>query len=248
LPHATRSGLAAVNGISIFFAQFGAGPPVLLLHGGLANSNYWGYQIQHLAQRFSVTVMDTRGHGRSPVSSRSFSYGLFAQDVVGLLDYLVIPKVSIVGWSDGAITGLQLAMTEPNRVSRLFAFGANSSVDGLKVTGTRSQVFATFAARCRIEYARLSPHPERWSQLVDGLRVMWRTEPHFTTQKLATVTLPTTISDGEYDEIIKHDHTERMALAIPGARLVIQPRVSHFAMLQNPAQFNEAITEFLTAL
>ncbi len=191
--------------------------------------------------------MDTRGHGRSPVTSRSFSYGLFAEDVVGLLDFLKIPKISIVGWSDGAITGLQLAMTEPNRVSRLFAFGANCSVDGLKATGNRSQVFATFADRCRTEYPLLSPHPERWSQLVDGLRVMWRTQPNFTKEKLATVRLPITISDGEYDEIIKRDHTERMANAIPGARLVIQPGVSHFAMLQNPAQFNEAITESLTA-
>ncbi len=181
------------------------------------------------------------------MTSRSFSYGLFAEDVVGLLDFLKIPKISIVGWSDGAITGLQLAMTEPNRVSRLFAFGANCSVDGLKATGNRSQVFATFADRCRTEYPLLSPHPERWSQLVDGLRVMWRTQPNFTKEKLATVRLPITISDGEYDEIIKRDHTERMANAIPGARLVIQPGVSHFAMLQNPAQFNEAITESLTA-
>ena len=55
--------------------------------------------------------------------------------------------------------------------------------------------------------------------------------------------LPITISVGEYYEIIKRDHTERMANAIPGARLVIQHGVSHFAMLQNPAQFNEAITE-----
>ncbi len=246
LPGTMRSGRTTVNRTSIFFAQIGTGPPVLLLHGGLANSNYWGYQLMYLARSFTVTVMDTRGHGRSPMTSHSFSYGLFAEDVVRLLDFLKIPEVSIVGWSDGAITGLQLAMTEPNRVSRLFAFGVNSSVDGLKASGTRSQVFATFVDRCRTEYTLLSPHPERWLQLVDGLRAMWRTEPHFTNQRLATVKQPTTISVGEYDEIIKREHTERMASSIPGARLVLQRGVSHFAMLQNPAQFNEAITEFLT--
>ena len=217
LPGTTRSGLVTVNGTSIFFAQFGAGPPVLLLHGGLANSSYWGHQIKYLAQSFTVTVMDTRGHGRSPVTSHSFSYGLFADDVVLLLEFLKIPKISIVGWSDGAITGLQLATTEPNKVSRLFAFGANRSVDGLNAPGTRSQVFSTFADRCKKEYMLLSPHPERWSQLVDGLRIMWRTEPRFTNQKLATVKLPITISAGEYDEIIRRDHTEQMASAIPGA-------------------------------
>jgi pimeloyl-ACP methyl ester carboxylesterase len=246
LPYTSQSGLATINGTSIFFAQFGDGPPVLLLHGGLANSNYWGHLLEQLTQGFSVTVMDTRGHGRSPVGSGSFSYGLFAQDVVGLLNFLKIPKVSLVGWSDGAITGLQLAMTKPDRISKLFAFGANSSLDGLKANGARSPAFVTFEHRSRAEYALLSPHSERWQKLVDGLRLMWRSEPNFTKQNLAGIRTPTTISDGEYDEIIKRDHTKRMALAIPSARLVILPAVSHFAILQNPAQFNDSVIEFLT--
>jgi pimeloyl-ACP methyl ester carboxylesterase len=82
---------------------------------------------------------------------------------------------------------------------------------------------------------------------VDGLRVMWRTEPNFTRQNLAAVKTPTIISDGEFDEILKREHTKRMASAIPGAKLVIQPRVSHFAMLQNPAQFNNVLSDFLKA-
>lgn len=247
LPQATRTGLVKVNDASIFFAQFGAGPPVLLLHGGLANSNYWGHQITHLAQNFSVIAMDTRGHGRSPLTFRSFSYSMFAQDVMGLLDFLDISKASIVGWSDGGITGLQLAVATPNRVSKLFAFGANSSLDGLKPDGGRSRVFAKFITRCKTEYAALSPHPEKWPQLTNGLRLMWQTEPNFTAGNLRTVRMPTAISDGEHDEIIKRSHTERLASAIPGARLVIQPAVSHFAMLQNPTQFNRALSDFLTA-
>jgi pimeloyl-ACP methyl ester carboxylesterase len=247
LPAAAQSGLVSINGTSIFYALFGDGAPILLLHGGLANSNYWGRQVEQLAQSFSVTVMDTRGHGRSSVTSPSFSYGLFAEDVVDLLDFLKIPEVSVVGWSDGAITGLQLAMTKPDRVSRLFAFGANSSLDGLKANGAKSSVFVSYGRRCKAEYALLSPHPEKWPQLVDGLRVMWRREPNFTERNLAAVKVPTTISDGEYDEIIKRDHTERMARIIPSARLVILPEVSHFAMLQNPVQFNKSVIEFLTA-
>ena len=171
LPHTTRKGFVTVDGVDLFYAQFGQGPPILLLHGGLANSNYWGHQIEHLADRFSVIVMDTRGHGRSPVMSRAFSYRLFAEDAAGLLDFLKIPQVSVVGWSDGAVTGLALAMTKPERVGKLFAFGANSSADGLKPNGAKSPVFTKFASRCRAEYALLSPHPERWQQLLDGLRV-----------------------------------------------------------------------------
>ena len=245
LPSTTRTDVITVNGTPIFFAQFGEGPEVLLLHGGLANSNYWGYQVQELAKMFSVTVMDTRGHGRSPLRSRHLSYEIFADDVSGLLDLLKIPAVSIIGWSDGAITGLQLAMNQPNRVSKLFAFGANSSVDGLKKDTSRTRVFASFVARCKTEYAQLSPHPEKWSLLMDSLRVMWRSEPNFTKRRLASLNIPTTLSDGDHDEIIKSDHTKQIADEIPGARLVIQHEVSHFAMLQNPRQFNETVIDFL---
>ena len=246
LPEATRSGRAAINDVSIFYAVFGQGPPVLLLHGGLANSNYWGHQVEHLARSFSVVVMDTRGHGRSPVLSPTFSYAAFAEDAAALLDFLKIPRAAIVGWSDGAVTGLQLAMTKPDRVTKLFAFGGNSSLDGLKANGGRSAVFGDYARRCRAEYAKLSPHPERWPQLLDSLRVMWRTEPNFSRQSLAAIKAPTMIAAGEHDEIIRRDHTESMARAIAGARLLILPGVSHFAMLQDPEQFNQALTAFLS--
>ena len=73
LPTPTRSDVAAINGTKIFFAQFGAGEPVLLLHGGMGNSSYWGHQIPPLARHFSVIVMDTRGHGRSAVTSAALA-------------------------------------------------------------------------------------------------------------------------------------------------------------------------------
>jgi pimeloyl-ACP methyl ester carboxylesterase len=248
LPAPRRSETASVNGTKIYFEQFGeAGPPVLMLHGGLGNSNYWGHQVAELAKHFSVTVMDTRGHGRSPLTSRAFSYGLFAQDAVGILDYLQIPAASIVGWSDGGVTGLELAMTRPHRVAKLFAFGANSSPSGMKPGGARTAVFAAYAARCRAEYAELSPNPEKWSLLVQGLGRMWRTEPDYPDQKLARIKAATTIADGAYDEIIKPEHTRHMASVIPGARLAILPNTSHFAMLQKPGAFNRALMDFLGA-
>jgi pimeloyl-ACP methyl ester carboxylesterase len=80
--------------------------------------------------------------------SRSFGYRQFAEDVVALLDQLGIERIAIVGWSDGAITGLELAMAKPERVSKLFAFGASKTVEGLKPTGSRSRTFAMFVECC----------------------------------------------------------------------------------------------------
>jgi alpha-beta hydrolase superfamily lysophospholipase len=78
LPTQGRSSLADINGTNIFYAQFGTGAPLLFLHGGLANSNYWGRQIEAFSCDYSVLVMDTRGHGRSTATSEAFSYNLFA--------------------------------------------------------------------------------------------------------------------------------------------------------------------------
>jgi pimeloyl-ACP methyl ester carboxylesterase len=245
LPTSERSSVVLVNDVEIFYARFGQaqGPPVLLLHGGLGSSDYWGHQIPLLAEKFSVIAMDTRGHGRSPLTSRKFGYDVFAEDVAALLSNLGIPSVSIVGWSDGAITGLHLAMTRPALVSKLFTYGANSSLGGLKPRGARSPTFAAYAARTKQEYM----HPEKWPELVGGLGAMWRSQPNYTERQLKSIACPTAISAGQYDEIIKPEHTAELSRQITNAPPIIQPDVSHFGMLQNPAQFNEILLKFLSS-
>ncbi len=251
MPTPANSGLAPVNGTQLFYAQFGpaapVGAPVVLLHGGMGSSNYWGYQIEALAKDHLVITVDTRGHGRSPVTSGIFSYDILANDTIALMEFLKLPPAAIVGWSDGAVTGLILAMHRPELVARLFAFGANVSLDGMKAGGGRTPVFAAYSSRCKAEYRTLSPEPDKWSKLVDGLRVMWHSELHITRRKLAAIKCPTTICEGQYDEIIRPEHAQEIARAIPGARFVMLPDVSHFAMLQNPEQFNRALAEFLAA-
>ena len=104
----------------------------VLLHGGLANSDYWGNQVAALAPHHRVILVDSRGHGRSTRDARPFSYDLMADDVVGLLDKLKVPRADIVGWSDGAILGLDLAIRHADRVGKVFAFAANTQTAGVK--------------------------------------------------------------------------------------------------------------------
>jgi pimeloyl-ACP methyl ester carboxylesterase len=244
LPTPDKSGRAPVNGISIFYATFGSGQPVLLLHGGLANSNYWGHQVPALAKNYRVIVMDSRGHGRSTRNAQPFSYTLMASDVVGLLDHLGIPKVAIVGWSDGAIIGLSLAMSHPDRLTQLFAFAANSDPSGVKDVD-KSPVFREFIARAEKEYDALSPTPGLYKSFVAEISHMWASQPLWTAANLGAIKVPTWISDGDHDEAIKRENTEFMAGAIPNAGLLIQPDVSHFAMLQAPQQFTDDVLRFL---
>src|SRR5215469_870628 len=150
LPKAEQSGYAPINGIKIWYATFGKGELVLLLHGGLANSNYWGNQVPALARNYRVIVMDSRGHGRSTHDDRPYGYDLMASDVIGLMDFLKLSKAAIVGWSDGAIIGLDIAIHHPERVSRLFAFAANSDPSGVADIA-QSSVFKAYIARTEKE-------------------------------------------------------------------------------------------------
>ena len=244
LPTPQATGHAAVNGVSIWYATFGSGPPVVLLHGGLANSNYWGHQIPVLAQKHQVIVMDSRGHGRSTRDSQPYGYDLMASDVIGLMDHLGVAKAAVVGWSDGAILGLNLAMKHPDRVSRLFAFAANSDPSGVKDVA-KSPVFTQFIARAEKEYAALSATPRQYKKFVEEISTMWATQPHWTVEQLRTIKVPTWIVDADHDEAIFRENTELMAREIPNAGLLLQPEVSHFSMLQDPEQFTADIMRFL---
>ena len=244
LPSAAQSGLAPLNGIKIWYANFGQGEPVLLIHGGLANSNYWGHQVRALLKHYRVVVMDSRGHGRSSRNEQPYGYDLMASDVLALMDHLGIKKAAIVGWSDGAIIGLDIAMHHPERVSRLFAFAANSDPSGVADIA-KSDVFNAYIERAGEEYKRLSPTPTEYKSFVEQITKMWETQPNWTEADLAAIKVPTWIVDADHDEAIKRENTEFMAAHIPGAGLLIQPNVSHFSFMQDPEQFTNDVLHFL---
>ncbi|HKM69379.1 MAG TPA: alpha/beta hydrolase [Stellaceae bacterium] len=244
LPKPAQSGYAAVNGIRIWYATFGRGEPVVLLHGGLANSNYWGHQVTTLARSYRVIVMDSRGHGRSTHDDRPYGYDLMASDVIGLMDFLRLDKAAIVGWSDGAILGLDIAIRHPERLTNLFAFAANSDPSGVADIA-QSKVFNAYIARAEKEYQALSPTPDQYKSFFDQISKMWETEPNFTEEQLRSITVPTWIADADHDEAIKRENTELMAREIPNAGLLLQPQVSHFSFLQDPRQFTSDVLHFL---
>jgi len=248
LPEAVESGYAPVNGIKIWYATFGpgltAGEPVILLHGGLANSNYWGNQVRELAKRYPVIVMDSRGHGRSTRNAEPYGYDLMASDVVGLMDFLKVKKAAIVGWSDGAILGLDIAMKHPERMSKLFAFAANSDPSGVADIA-QSPVFNAYIARAEKEYEKLSPTPTEYKTFLAQITKMWEIQPNWTAADLKRITVPTWIVDADHDEAIKRENTLFMAANIPDAGLLLEPEVSHFAFLQDPGQFTADVLHFL---
>ena len=240
-----QSGQARVNGISVHYAVYGQGSPVIFLHGGLANTDYWGHQVRAVAEYHTVILMDSRGHGRSTRDGRAYGYDLMADDVVALMDTLKIAKADIVGWSDGAILGIDLAMRHKERVGKVFAFAANTMTSGVKDAVEQNPTFAAYIKRAGQEYAARSATPGQYDAFVEQISKMWAEQPNWTDAQLAAISAPVLVVDGDHDEAIKREHTEYMAATIPHAGLLLLPAVSHFAFLQDPALFNFAVLHFL---
>ena len=245
MPTPVESGMAPVNDIQMYYAVYGEGEPVLLIHGGLGNADAWGFQVPALAESHKVIVADSRGHGRSTRSEKPFGYELMADDYLALLDHLDIDKVALVGWSDGGIIGLDIAIRHPERLSRLFAFAANYTPAGVKASVADDPTFNAYIERAGQDYARLSPTPGEYDAFVEQISQMWATEPNYTKAQLQAITVPTVIFDGEHDEAIEPAHTAEMAQLIPDAKLVIMKDASHFAMWQQPEEFNATVLDFL---
>lgn len=240
-----RTGQAEVNGVSIHYAIYGKGSPVIFLHGGLANADYWGNQVLPVAAHHTVILMDSRGHGRSTRDARPYGYDLMADDVVALMDRLKIAKADIVGWSDGGIIGIDLAMRHRDRVGKVFAFAANTVTSGVKNGVEKNPTFAAFIERAGREYQAYSATPKEYGAFVDQISRMWAEQPNWSDAQLEAIDTPILVVDGDHDEAIKREHTEYIAATIPHAGLLILPNTSHFAFLQDPRQFNFAILHFL---
>lgn len=245
LPADAREVWLEHNGARLWYATCGDGPPVILLHGGLGHSGNWGYQLPALMDAgFRVVLIDSRGHGRSSRDQRPYSYELMASDVLAVMDNIALDKAHFVGWSDGACTALVLASRYPGRSAGVFFFACNMDPSGALEMQPNPTIDRCFS-RHQQDYAALSATPECFGDFVAAVSEMMRTQPNYSADDLRAINVPVDIALGENDEFIKRDHAVYLATNIPDATLTILPGVSHFAPLQKPALFNQAMLNFL---
>ncbi len=248
LPKAAAKGYVPHAGAQIYYAVYGSGAPVILLHGGMANGDWFGDQVPALVRSGRQAILiDSRGHGRSTRDAQRYTYELMESDVLAVMDALKIRRAAVVGWSDGAIIGLVMALKHPERLTRVFAFAANMDPSGVKPGVAENPTFKSAIMRSAGQYARLSRTPNGFPAFDKAIEAMWNTEPNYRAGDLRRIHTPVAIVDGDHDEAITRAHTEYLARTIPGAKLIILRDASHFAFLQQPAAFNAAMLRFLEA-
>jgi pimeloyl-ACP methyl ester carboxylesterase len=246
--------ISTVRGTPIYHEIHGAGEPVLLLHGGFCSIEMMRPQLDALAPDFAVYAPERPGHGRSPDRPGPISYAESVADTIAYLDEVGLADAHIVGFSDGAIIGLLIALQHPRRIRSLVAISGNLDPSGFVEFGDDDEKdegdsdVAPEPDRTRQLYNELSPDGAEHADIVlEKLMRLWTTEPAIDAAELSGVTVPTMIMAGDRD-VIRLEHSALMATSIAGAQLCIVPDAGHGLLDERGDFVTFALRGFLARL
>ena len=228
-----------LNGIKLYFETYGKGQPLLALHGNDQDISALGHQIKFFSGQYQVIAPDSRGHGRSEMGAGRLTYEQMAEDVNALLDKLNLKQVYVLGWSDGGIVGLLLAIRHPDKVAKLAIMGAN-----LEPAGAYDWAQAWVLQQEKITDTMIARHDtsQPWAVQKQYLDLLGK-QPHIPATDLNRITAPTLVMAGDKD-VIRDEHTLQIFHALPKAQLCIFPGATHLIPWQNPELFNQTVGKF----
>lgn len=243
-----------LRGVPSYHEIAGDGAPVVLLHGGFCSLENLRPVGEQLAASYRVHAPERPGHGRTPDREGPMGYVDAVADTVAYLDAVGLGSAHVVGFSDGAIIGLLLALEHPERVRSVVAISANLDPDGF-VTGDEDadaepepEPDSATVDQERLDYNRLSPDgPEHADVVLAKLMAMWTSEPQIAPASLAAVTAPFLVMAGDRD-VIAPEHTLSIFQAIPGAQLAIIPGTTHLLVSERPDLVGRVVLGFLDDL
>jgi pimeloyl-ACP methyl ester carboxylesterase len=236
-----------IGGHPTWVDQRGSGPAtILVLHGGLSNSDLLLETIgPPLAERYRLVAFDRRGHGYTADTAAPFHYEDMAAETIGVLEAVVGGPAHLVGWSDGGIVGLLVALHRPELIDRMVLIGANFHHNGF---GSLDLPEESPFVRAIVEaYAERSPDGgEHFGEVFEKFTAMASTEPTLTTDDLGRITAPTLVMAGDDDAVLL-SHTCEMYEALPDGQLSIVPGTSHMLPIERPDVTARTVLDFLGA-
>jgi pimeloyl-ACP methyl ester carboxylesterase len=236
------------NGVDTYYEVEGEGEPVVLLHGGFVTIDSWTPQRAALAAAYRLYLPERRGHGRTPDVDGPLSYAVMAADTIAFMEAVGLPSAHLVGWSDGAIVGLEVALARPELVRSLVLIGAAAHIDGWRPeerAESEAMTPASLPPFIRDAYDRLSPDgPGHFPIVFERLLAEWRTQPRHELTELAAVSARTLLLIGDRDGVTV-EHAAAMARAIPDAQLAVVPGADHFLTFEKADLVNRLLLDFL---
>jgi len=228
----------------LWYAEFGAGDPLVMLHpgGGGIDSRALAPQSEGFTGRFHVFTPEQRGHGRTPDLPGRLTFEQMAADTIGFLEEVIEAPVSLLGVSDGATVALTVALRRPDLVRRLVLVAGVFHHDGWD-DGVLDGEPPDFL---EASYSELSPDgPEHYAVVVAKLADLHAEQPAFTAVDLCQVRCRTLVMVADDDEV-RLEHALAMYRAIADAELAVIPGTSHGLLVEKPELCNQMIESFLT--
>lgn len=227
-----------IRGFKMYAEVYGQGQPLLFIHGNGGSINNFTKQIPYFAKKYKVIVADSRAQGKSADPGDSLSYEMMADDYAALLTAMKIDSAYVVGWSDGGINGLLLAMRHPEKVKKLAVTGANLRPD---TTAVPQEVWDLVTP----QYNELKNKPNKNEMEKGGFKLLRLLvdNPHIPDADLQKINCPTLVIGGDHD-VIKEEHTMEIYKNIPKAYLWILPNSGHSTPIVYANEFNTKVDAF----
>ncbi len=227
-----------IRGIKMYCEIYGSGKPLLMIHGNGGSIKSFANNIPYFSKDYKVIALDSRAQGKTKDNKDSLSFEMMADDEAALLDALHIDSAYILGWSDGGINALLLAMRHPGKVVKLASTGANLWPDS-------SAFNPPFWRNEKADYDSLKN--KQWKNAKEKndwkLFLLDWEQPNISLISLHSIDCPSLIICGDHD-LISTSHTELISQNIPGSELWIVPNSGHATLKEHKDEFNKRVNEF----
>jgi len=230
-----------IRGIKMYCEVYGNGRPLLMIHGNGGSISAFKNNIDFFAKKYRVIVADSRAQGKSVDSQDSLSFEMMADDEAALLNAMHIDSAYVLGWSDGGINALLLAMRHPEKVIRLASTGANLWPDS-------TAILPSLWRSDQKHFVTTDPHRLKTLKEKNDWKLFLLdcNQPNISLNALHSIRCPSLIIGGDHD-LIRVEHTAAIFENIPNAYLWILPDSSHGTLIDHTEEFNRKADDFFCA-
>ena len=258
----TVAGMVEANGLKIFYEEWGAGEPLVLLHGATVTHSMWSAVIPTLAARFRVIAPDLRGHGRTNNPTGEFTYRLLADDIAAFIEALDLGPPNVCGWSDGGQVALELGMRYPSLARSLVVGAAQYTFPDHYVAAMGLMGFMAPGVVLFDQTERAAPGfldmvrdlhcpthgPGYEETLLTQLCHMYLTPLNYERADFARILRPTLLIVGDHDWGIPLEEAIGLFRQIPLSELAVISRGDHALPTSRPELFAATVLDFLRRL